>query len=95
MLEYEEKGNYVQADALRQKAALQRKQWEELTLTEMGRRHAEESDTLEKEYENLLEQCDEQWTNNMEQFADSRQKQMKESDSKNKHEIEELKKIMN
>lgn len=95
MLLSEQKGDYVEADSLRQRALIERKRWEQMTLNDMGNRHAEEVNNLEKEFHQDLERCDREWSQKIEKFIKTSQEQASENDKKNKKECEELKKSLN
>ena len=62
MLSMESKGDYVEADRLRQKAIIDKRRWEESYLNDMEFRHQQAQSHLEKEYNNNIEQSGRDWT---------------------------------
>ncbi len=68
MLKAEQKGDYVEADTLRQKAIIQKKQWEQQTIGHMSSRQAREVEALEQDYYKNMETCDREWKAKIEAF---------------------------
>ena len=72
MLEQQARGDYVEADRLRQKAIIDKRKWEQAYLTWMENSHQEDQLNLEKQYFANIEQSNKQWTHTIEEYMNSR-----------------------
>jgi hypothetical protein len=62
MLQSERKGDYVEAESLRIKAQNERDRWEDFTRRDMDRRHGEQAQDAQTDYETKLQTCNKEFT---------------------------------
>ena len=94
MLSMESKGDYVEADRLRQKAITDKRNWEESYINDMEYRNQQAQNNLEKDYNSNVEQAGRNWTETIDKYMQDRNEEMAETDKRNRKEIEDTRKTM-
>ena len=94
MLSMESKGDYVEADRLRQKAIIDKRNWEESYINDMEYRNQQAQNNLEKDYNSNVEQAGRDWTETIDKYMTDRNQEIAETDKRNRKEIEDTRKTM-